>query len=145
MSGLPDPAFEPEFYAALLPKRFLAWVADLLLTLVLVVGVVFFSFFMALFFLPVVWVAVSVAYRTVSLARWGATPGMMLAAIKLRRLDGTRADATGCFWHALIFSLGMIMVVPQVISVALILLTPYRQGLNDVILGTTVLNRYHEH
>lgn len=143
--SLPDPAYEPQYYAALLPKRFLAWVVDLILTLVLVVMVIVFSFLVTLFILPLVWMAVSVAYRTVTLTRWGATPGMMLAGIKLRRLNGRRGDAVTCFWHSVIFSASMAMVVPQIISVALMLLTPYRQGLNDVILRTTVLNRYLEH
>jgi uncharacterized RDD family membrane protein YckC len=145
MSALPDPAFEPQYYSALLPKRFLAWCVDLVLTLVLVTGLLLLTLLLTVFILPVIWMAVSLAYRTVSLARCGATPGMMLAGIKLRRLDGRRADTTTCFWHALIFSGSMTLVVPQVLSVALMLLTPYRQGLNDVILGTTVLNRYLEH
>lgn len=141
---LPDPAYDPEFYRALLVKRSLAWAVDLLIVLVIVAGVLVITFFFALFIFPLVWVAVSVAYRTVMLGRYGATVGMMLMSIKLRHLDGRRADSTTCFVHALIFSAAMITVIGQVISVALMLLTPYRQGLNDLILGTTVINRFTE-
>jgi uncharacterized RDD family membrane protein YckC len=142
--SLPDPTYDPEFYQALLIKRVLAWVIDMVVTLLLVLAVLVMTMFLAAFILPVVWVAVSIAYRTVMLGRWGATAGMMLLSIKLRHLDGSRPDAGTCFFHALIFSGAMISVVGQILSVALMLLTPYRQGLNDVFLRTTIINRYIE-
>ena len=49
-----------------------------------------------------------------------------------------------CLWHAVLFSGTMATVVGQIISVGLMLVTPYRQGLNDVILRTTMINRYLE-
>jgi uncharacterized RDD family membrane protein YckC len=141
---LPDPAYEAEFYRDLILKRFVAWVVDLLITLVLVAVVVLMTVFIGLFFLPFLWIAISVAYRTVMLSNYGATLGMMLAAIKLRHLDGRRAEPVTCLWHAVIFSASMASVFGQIVSVALMLTTPYRQGLNDVILGTTLINRYLE-
>jgi len=141
---LPDPAYEAEFYRDLILKRFVAWVVDLLITLVLVAVVVLMTVFIGLFFLPVLWITISVAYRTVMLSNYGATLGMMLAAIKLRHLDGRRAEPVTCLWHAVIFSASMASVFGQIVSVALMLTTPYRQGLNDVILGTTLINRYLE-
>ncbi len=142
--SLPDPTRDPEFYRALLLKRALAWAVDFVITLALVLGVLVVTLFVGLFFFPVLWVAVSVAYRWVMLSRYGATAGMMLMAIKLRRLDGRRPDSTLCLIHALIFSAAMVTVIGQVLSVALMLITPYRQGLNDLILGTTVINRFTE-
>ena len=142
--SLPDPARDPEFYRALMVKRALAWAVDFGITLVLVLGVLVLTLFVAAFIFPLVWVTVSVAYRWVMLSRYGATAGMMLMAIKLRRLDGRRADSTLCLIHALIFSAAMITVIGQILSVALMLITPYRQGLNDLILGTTVINRFTE-
>jgi uncharacterized RDD family membrane protein YckC len=142
--SLPDPHFDPEFYRALLVKRALAWVIDFVVTLFLVLVVLVLTLFIATLFMPLIWVAVSVAYRTVMLGRFGATVGMLLLAIKLRRLDGTRPDPQTCFIHALIFSGAMISVVGQIVSVSLMFLTPYRQGLNDVILRTTIINRYIE-
>lgn len=142
--SLPHPEDDPGFYAHLIAKRFLAWCIDLMITVVLVLLVLGATAFLAVFFLPVIWSAVAIAYRTVTLTRFGATPGMMVAAITLRRLDGRRADPATCLWHSVIYSVGMVFVVPQIGSVALMLVTPYKQGLNDWLLGTTLVNRYDE-
>lgn len=142
--SLPDPAYEPEFYDALLVKRLLAWVIDLVVTLLVVTVLVVITVFIGLFFLPVLWMAVSIAYRWVMLTNYHATAGMMLAGITLRHLDGRRPDPVVCLLHAVIFSVGMVFVLLQVASVALMMLTPYRQGLNDLLLGTTMINRYLE-
>ncbi len=141
---LPDPQIEPEFYHALVVKRGLAWVVDLVITLLIVIVAVVLTAFIGLFFFPVLWVAVSIAYRWVMLSNYAATAGMMLAGIKLRHLDGRVPDPVTCLVHAVIFSFSMGFVVPQVASVALMLVTPYRQGLNDVILSTTMINRWVE-
>lgn len=142
---LPDPALEPEFYSDLLLKRFLAWVIDLLVTLVLLVVAIVLSAFTGLFFLPLLYLVVSIVYRWVMLSNYGATVGMLLFAIRLRQLDGGKPDSNTCLWHAIIFSASMTTVIGQVISVGLMLTTPYRQGLNDVILRTAMINRYLDH
>lgn len=139
---LPDPAMHPEVYQDLILKRFLAWVVDALVITALVLAVTLATLLVALFFLPVVALAVSIGYRWVMLSRYGATLGMMLVAIQLRHLDGRTPDPVVCFMHAAIFSLGMFLVVPQIVSIVLMLATPYRQGLNDTILGTTLVNRW---
>lgn len=142
--SLPDPIYEPEFYQALLVKRLLAWGVDMLITLAIVVALVVITVFLGLFFLPVLWIAVSVAYRWVMLSNYAATAGMMLAGIKLRHLNGRRPDPVVCLLHAVIFSFSIAFVLPQIASVALMMVTPYRQGLNDLLLGTTMINRYLE-
>lgn len=139
---LPDPATHPEVYQDLIAKRLLAWLVDALVIIALVAVAVLATVLVALFFLPVVAIAVSIAYRWIMLSRYGATLGMMLAAIHLRHLDGRTPDPVVAFWHASIFSLGIFFVVPQVVSVALMFTTAHRQGLNDVILGTTLINRW---
>jgi len=138
---LPDPAIDPGYYGDLLPKRFLAWVVDLIVTLVILLAVMVLTLFIAAFIFPAVWIAIAIAYRYVLLTRNGATWGMMLAALRLRRLDGTRPDPATCFWHAAIYSGSMASMIGQIASVALMLTTPYRQGLNDLILGTTMVHR----
>jgi len=143
--SLPHPDDDPAFYDHLMVKRFLAWSIDLMITIVLVMIVLALTAFLAALFLPVIWSAIAIAYRTVMLSRYGATLGMMVAAIKLRRLDGTRADDTTCLLHSVIYAASMIFVVPQIGSVALMLITPYKQGLNDLLLGTTLVNRFIEH
>ena len=139
---LPDPALHPEVYQDLIVKRLLAWLVDALVVVALVVVAVLATVLIALFFLPVIALAISIGYRWIMLSRYGATLGMMLAAIELRHLDGRVPDPVVCFMHAAIFSLGMFFVVPQIISVALMFSTAYRQGLNDTILRTTLINRW---
>ncbi|MFN7004339.1 MAG: RDD family protein [Roseinatronobacter sp.] len=142
MTRLPDPAHEPGLYRDLLLKRFLAWVVDLVITVAITAVIVVLTVFIGLFFLPLLWLAVTVTYRTVTLTNFGATPGMMLMALRLRHLSGRRPAPMTCLAHAVLFSLTMATIVGQMISVGLILITPYRQGLNDLILGTTMINTY---
>lgn len=140
--SLPHPADDPDFYAHLIPKRLLAWVIDLIVTTLLVLLVLALTAFLTILIFPVLWFAISVAYRTVMLSRYGATAGMMVAAIKLRRLDASRPDPTLCLWHSVIYSVSMVFVFPQIGSIALMLITPYKQGLNDWVLGTTLVNNF---
>lgn len=142
--SLPDPYDDPSFYDHLIAKRFLAWVVDLALTVVLTLVALVATAFLAIFIFPLVWIGVSIAYRTVMLTRYGATAGMMVAAIRLRRLDGGRADPALCLWHSVLYAGTMGFVLPQIGSVALMLVTPYKQGLNDWLLGTTLVNRFVE-
>lgn len=141
---LPDPEFDPAFYDHLIAKRFLAWIVDLLITLVLMLVVIVATAFIAALIFPLVWAAIAITYRWVMLTRYGATAGMMVAAIKLRHLDGRRADSGTCLIHSVIYAFTMMFVVTQIGSVALMLTTPYKQGLNDWILGTTLINRFFE-
>lgn len=139
---LPDPELHPECYEHIIGKRFLAWVVDLAITLGLMLVAIILSGFMALFVFPVVWFAIAVAYRTFMLARYGATAGMMLAAVEWRRLDGSVPSQEHALAYSVIYALSMTFVVPQILSVVLMLNTPYRQGLNDWLLGTTIINRF---
>ena len=142
--SLPHPEDDPAFYDHLIAKRFLAWVIDLLVTALLTLLVIVLTLGLAALVFPLVWAVIAVAYRTVMLTRYGATVGMLVAAIRLRRLDGSRPDPTLCLWHSAIYAGTMAFVVPQVASVALMLTTPYKQGLNDWLLGTTLVNRFIE-
>lgn len=139
--SLPDPLDDPGFYDHVVEKRFLAWVIDLIVTLVLVLLAGLFTVGVALFLFPLVWSAVAIAYRTVLLSRYSATLGMLVVALRLRRLDGGRPDQTLCLWHAGLHAASMVLVVPQIASVAMILLSPRRQALNDWLLGTAMVNR----
>lgn len=142
MTPLPDPDHEPGLYRDLVLKRFIAWVIDLVITLAITAVIVILTVFLGLFFLPLLWIVVSVTYRTVMLTNYSATAGMLLVALRLRHLDGRRPDPVVCLWHAILFSTSMATVLGQIVSVGLMLITPYRQALNDLILGTTMINRY---
>lgn len=138
---LPDPHLQPEFYGDIPVKRALAWAVDLVVTLLLTLLALVFTLFMGAFFFPLLFGAVSIAYRTVMLSRWSATLGMQLVALKWRHLDGRAPDPGTAFAYSALHALIMMFVIPQIASIAMILITPYRQGLHDLALGTTMLNR----
>lgn len=141
MPSLPDPDLLPEFYAWVPAKRLIAWVVDGLLILLLTAAVVLVTALLTLAVLPLLYVALNIAYRYVALARWSATPGMALMAIELRDRAGRRLDPWLALMHTLIYTGAVLTVLPQVVSVALMLTTPRGRGLPDTLLGTAMLNR----
>jgi len=139
--GLPDPDTQADFYADVPAKRALAWVVDSLLILATVVLIGLLTVFVGFFFFGFLLLAIGLIYRTVSLANRSATPGMRLAAIELRNRKGERLDLITAFLHTLIFTLSVSFVVPQLISIVLMLTTPRGQSLGDMLLGTAAVNR----
>lgn len=138
---LPDPVRHAEFYADVPMKRGLAWLVDTVLIAILVALIVPFTAFVALFFLPLLYLAVSFCYRWVALARSSATPGMRLMAIRLRNGQGQPLNGGEAFLHTLGYTVSVAFVIPQIISVALMLLGSRGQGLSDHVLGTVAINR----
>ena len=141
LSRLPDPDLQPEFYTAVRFKRFLAWIVDTILIGIAGILLLPLTAFLGLFFLPVFYLVVGFLYRTVTLGAWSATPGMALMSIELRRHDGHRFDGLHAFLHTLGFSVSVAFVLPQVISIVLMLAGARGQGLTDRILGTAAINR----
>lgn len=139
--SLPDPQLYPEFYADVPLKRALAWLLDTVITLLLTLVAVVMTLFVGAFIFPVLFAAVSVAYRTVTLSRYGATLGMMVTGIRLRFLDGRSVDPATATLYSLLHAGIMFFVLTQIASIVTILVTPFRQGLHDLALGTTMLNR----
>ncbi|MGB8813782.1 MAG: RDD family protein [Paracoccaceae bacterium] len=140
-SLLPDPDRHAEFYADVPMKRGIAWIIDTLLILLITAILVPFTAFAALFFLVPLYLTVSFAYRTVSLARASATPGMRLMAIEFRTHQGQAFDLPTAFLHTLGYTVSVSMVLPQVISVVLMMTGARAQGLTDHVLGTVAINR----
>ncbi len=138
---LPDPENQAEFYADVPMKRALAWIFDTILIAILTMLVVPFTFFAALFFLPVLYLTISILYRVVALARMSATPGMRLMAIEFRDRTGAKFDPGTAFLHTLGYTLTISTLLPQLLSAALMLTTARRQGLTDLVLGTVAINR----
>ena len=141
LSRLPDPELQPEFYASVPTKRLIAWIVDTLL--IGLVGIVLLPLtgFLALFFLPLFYLIVGFLYRVVTIGAWSATPGMALMSIEFRRHDGHPFDGAHALLHTLGFSVSVAFVLPQVISVVLMATGARGQGLTDVILGSTAINR----
>ncbi|MEL7459845.1 MAG: RDD family protein [Pseudomonadota bacterium] len=139
--ALPEPQTHPEFYADTVSKRFFAWVIDVLLISVVTMVIVPFTAFTALFFLPLLYAAISFLYRWWSLAARSATPGMRLTSIELRTADGSRLDTVTAFLHTAGYFVSIAIVPLQLVSIVLMLMSGRRQGLTDHVLSTAAINR----
>jgi len=136
----PDPDRHAAFYEGVLSKRFLAWLLDMALILMMTAIIVPFTAFTALFFLPGLFLVVGFLYRWMTLSGRSATWGMRLMNIEFLDRNGQRFDAATAFLHTLGYSLSMAFVIPQILSVALMLISARGQGLTDHVLGTVAIN-----
>jgi uncharacterized RDD family membrane protein YckC len=144
MSALPDlphPERDAAFYDSVPAKRLVAWVIDGILIFALTLLAIPLTLFTALFYLPVLWLALSFAYRTVTLAQGSATWGMRFMGIELRTFRGECFALPDAAAHTAIYTASMAFVLPQIASIVLMLTTPRGQGLPDLALGTVALNR----
>jgi uncharacterized RDD family membrane protein YckC len=145
MAGLPDPERDRQFYDGVPARRLAAWFVDMAVILLVGVpvavffGLATFGFGFALF--PLVVAGVGFLYRTATIAGGSATWGMRAMGIELRRGDGTRFDLPMALAHTAIYTVCFGFVVLQLVSCAAMLGTRYGQGLPDLILGTTAINR----
>jgi len=144
-NALPDPDYHGEFYADVPLKRLIAWMVDTVLILVLAALVVPFTAFTGLFYFPFLAMVVGFFYRALSIAGASATPGMRLMAIELRNARGERLDLPQAVLHTLLFTVFFSMMLPQLASMALMLMGPRAQGLHDLVLGTAAINRPAAH
>lgn len=142
---LPHPDPDAEFYEGVPTKRAVAWVIDFVICLVaaaaltLVVGImtigVGFLFFPGILFL------IAFFYRFTTIASGSATWGMAFTGIELRDRSGRRLDPLTAALHTGIFMFLMASIIGWAATVAAILLTRYHQGIPDLLLGTTAINR----
>ncbi|MDZ7711418.1 MAG: RDD family protein [Roseovarius sp.] len=139
--ALPDPETQPEFYADVATKRFLAFIVDTAVIIVLCLLVLPFTAFTGLFFFPVLMAVIGFAYRVVTIARGSATWGMRLVAIEFRAADGRRFDLGLAFAHTLGLTISFALPLLQVASIVLMLTRPRGEGLSDLVLGTVAINR----
>ncbi|WP_322865541.1 RDD family protein [Aquicoccus sp. G2-2] len=138
---LPDPDSQAEFYADVPLKRLLAFVIDSLLLLVATLAIGLLTFGVGLLFAVPLWWFLNLAYRSISLARWSATPAMRLLAIEFRTNRGARLDQVEAFLHSLGFVMSCTFFPLQLLSILLMGLSPRGQGLSDHLMGTFALNR----
>jgi uncharacterized RDD family membrane protein YckC len=138
---LPDPDLSPAFYADVPSKRLVAWIIDSLLIIALMIVIIPFTGFLALFMLPAVWLILSLVYRIVSLTRHSATPGMRVMSIQMRAHTGAKFGLGEAVVHTLIYTTCISFVLPQVISVLLMATNSHGRGLGDIALGSVMINR----
>lgn len=145
LAGLPDPDHDPQFYRGVPARRFAAWLIDV--ALILIVGVPLALIFgvatLGIGFLafPLILAAIGFAYRVGTITDRSATLGMRAMGIELRRGDGTRFDFLTALAHVAIYTISMTFLVVQFVSCLAILGTRYGQGLSDLVLRTTAINR----
>ena len=139
--SLPDPVYQAEFYADVPMKRALAWVVDAIVITLITLLILPLTAFTGLFFLPLLFLTVSFVYRTFTISARSATWGMRLFAIEFRDRAGRRFDLPTAFLHTLGYTLTISMLLPQIVSAALMLTGARGQGLTDLVLGTVAINR----
>ena len=66
---------------------------------------------------------------------------MRMMGIRFLSRDGARFDAATAFLHTLAYTMSVAFLLPQIISVGLMLLSPRGQGLTDHVLGSVAINR----
>ena len=141
MTHLPDPVTMPDYYRDVPTKRLVAWIVDGLLIAILVAVAIPFTLFTALFYLPLLWIAISFAYRTITIANGSATLGMRLMGIELRDSRGEPLDFVTAALHTGGYLVSVSFVFPQIISIVMMLTGARKQGLTDTILATAAINR----
>ena len=140
-SRLPEPDARPDIYAGARLSRALAWVLDVFIVGVICTLLLPFTAFIGIFFFAAMMLVVGFFYRWWTLAARSATWGMRFFGIQIRRLDGRTLTGGEAFLHTLGYSVSVVMAPAQLISVCLMGVTPRGQGLTDLVLGTTAVNR----
>lgn len=142
-AGLPDPAFQGEFYRDVAMKRFLAWIVDTILVFLLTTLVVLLTAGIGIFFWAFLYVTIDFLYRWIGLSRKSATLGQRLLSLEYRKFTGERFDVLTAFLHTAgyMFCYAGTFFVLQIVSIITVLVTPKRQNLPDLLLGSAAINR----
>jgi uncharacterized RDD family membrane protein YckC len=143
--GLPDPNTAPQFYEGVAVKRLVAWLIDSLGILGMTLVVWLFGTILTLgfgfFLFGFLYIAIAVIWRAGSIARTSATPGMLLMAIELRNNAGNRLEPGPAVLHTLLYLVLFAFGITVVATMVAMAVTPRRQGLHDLLLGTAAINR----
>lgn len=140
-SGLPDPVHDAQFYQSVPVKRLIAWLIDMAIIALLTLAGLMLTLGFAAFILPLLFVSAHLVYRIFTLNRWSATAGMRLTGIEIRNKKGDYLSSEESIWHTGLFTIILFFVFPIAISALMMIMGARGQGLHDVLLGTTVINR----
>lgn len=144
-TALPDPDRHADFYSGTAMKRGLAWIVDTAIILAICVLILPFTAFTALFFWPVFYITIGFLYRWITMARGSATWGMRLVSVSFLDRTGRAFDAGSAFVHTALYTVCISSIVPQLISIASMLVTPRGQSIPDLILGSVCVNGAARH
>ena len=140
-TGLPDPEMDSQFYENVPSRRLVAWVFDGIITFGITFLIGVFTVGLGFFIFPFIWLVVGLIYRTITIASKSATWGMRIVGIEFRNKDGQKLSTKLALAHTLIFTIGTGFFFVQIVSIVLILTSRYGQSVQDMILGTTAINR----
>jgi uncharacterized RDD family membrane protein YckC len=143
--GLPDPVRDARFYAGVGRRRLLAFAIDATAVTALgflaAAGVGLATFGVGFAAAGLVTLGVAFLYRSMTLARLSATPGMWIAGVELREAHGGRLAPWTAVAHTALYFGCFFLAVPQVVSVWLMAATASGRGLPDLGLGTAMIHR----
>ncbi len=140
-TGLPDPEMDSQFYDKVPSRRLVAWVFDGIITFGITFLISVLSIGLGFFVFPFIWLVVGLIYRWFTIASKSSTWGMRMVGIEFRDKDGQKFSSGLALIHTLIFTIGTGFFFVQILSIVLILTSRYGQSVQDMILGTTAINR----
>ena len=141
LSGLPDPELDPQFYTGVPFKRLIAWFIDFFIIIALGLGASIATIGIAAVFFPLTLLIINLIYRIYFLKKHSAPPGMLITGIEIRNHHGNRLSSDEALWHTVVFTVAMLFVFVQILSVAMMLFSHRGQGVHDYLRGTTAINR----
>lgn len=146
--GIPDPHRDPQFYAGVPLRRFVAFIIDsliilfLLLCFAFVAGVLSLGLvFLAGPLLLLMFGAVGFLYRWILIVQRSATIGMIITGLEIRDRDGNRMGQLTAFIHTAGFYATCFFLPLLFIGWFLMFTAPHRRAMHDLILGSVVINR----
>lgn len=138
---LPDPEHQPWFYAGVPLKRLIAWLIDSVFIGILTFFAGILTLTLAWFLWPLAFAVIGFVYRVMTLSGHSATWGMRMVGIEFRTENGHLFETLDALKHTLAYTVSLLFVVVQAISIILMLASPRGQGLHDYLLGTVAINR----
>ena len=144
--ALYDPDIHPELYDNVLSKRIVAFFIDALIVILLMIPAALVIFIVGVVTFGIGWVLYSALFAIVALGYiWltlggpgSATLGMRATGITMRTWNGGRSFPLLAVMHALIFWFSVGLLTPLILLIGLF--TRRRQLLNDLLLGTVIVN-----
>jgi uncharacterized RDD family membrane protein YckC len=141
-----DAQSAPELYEGVLSKRVVAFVIDAVIIVALmipaslvVIVAGFITFGLAWLLFPALFALIALGYSALTLGgSRSATVGMRSANLEMRTWNGAPMFPLLAVLHSLVFWFSVSFLTPLILIVGL--LTPRKQLLHDLILGTIVVN-----
>ena len=143
-----DPLARPELYGAVLPRRFMAFLLDAFLVVLLTVPLAVLNAFLGILTLGLTWLLfpifvplVAFGYNALTLGGpASATLGMRAFGLEMRVWDGQRMYVLLAALHAVLFWFSLYLLTPLVLLVGLF--NGRGRLLHDMLLGTVLVDRH---